>query len=62
MNRGCHVAMVDALLFGGESLLAYRYHSNFRLVKGNVCAPAMFDRVPSNSSDFEPENPWLGTC
>lgn len=37
LNRGDHVTVVDDLLFGGESLLGYWHHPNFRFAKGDVC-------------------------
>lgn len=37
LNRGDHVTVVDELLFGGESLLGYWHHPNFRFAKGDVC-------------------------
>jgi nucleoside-diphosphate-sugar epimerase len=39
LGAGCRVTVVDDLLFGGESLLAYRHHPGFRFVKADVCAP-----------------------
>ncbi|MCU0490248.1 MAG: NAD(P)-dependent oxidoreductase [Chloroflexaceae bacterium] len=36
LNAGHHVTVVDDLLFGGESLLAYWHHPRFRFVKGDV--------------------------
>lgn len=42
LNRGYQVTVVDDLLFGGESLLGYWHHPNFRFVKGNVCDPGLF--------------------
>jgi len=37
LNRGYSVTVVDDLLFGGESLLGYWHHPNFRFIKGDVC-------------------------
>jgi len=45
LRRGYRVTVADDLLFGGESLLAYLPHPNFRFVKGDVCDPAVLDRV-----------------
>jgi nucleoside-diphosphate-sugar epimerase len=39
LQRGYQVTVVDDLLFGGESLLGYWHHPNFRFAKGNVCEP-----------------------
>jgi len=41
LHRGYQVTVVDDLLFGGESLLAYWHHPRFRFVKGDVCDPAI---------------------
>ena len=41
LNRGYHVTVVDDLLFGGESLLGYWHHPNFRFIKGDVCDPKL---------------------
>ena len=37
LSRDYHVTVVDDLLFGGESLLGYWHHPNFRFIKGDVC-------------------------
>jgi nucleoside-diphosphate-sugar epimerase len=42
LNNGYHVTVVDDLLFGGESLLGYWHHPNFRFVKADVAAPDTF--------------------
>ena len=39
LRLGTRVTVVDELLFGGESLLAYLQHPNFHFVKGNVWEP-----------------------
>ncbi len=39
LRRGFTVTVVDDLLFGGESLLAYLHHPRFALLKGNVVEP-----------------------
>jgi nucleoside-diphosphate-sugar epimerase len=36
LRSGYYVTVVDELLFGGDSLLAYYSHPNFRLIKANV--------------------------
>jgi nucleoside-diphosphate-sugar epimerase len=51
LQRGYHVVVVDDLLFGGDSLLAYFSHPNFRFIKGDVCDPAVLDRVKRGPSD-----------
>jgi len=40
LERGCAVTVVDKLLFGGESLLAYWRHPRFRFTPGDVTEPA----------------------
>ena len=37
LQNGYRVTVVDKLLFGGESLLAYWHHPNFRFTPGDVC-------------------------
>lgn len=39
LRQGCRVTVVDDLLFGGESLLAYLPHPAFHFVKANVWDP-----------------------
>ena len=39
LRLGYLVTVVDDLLYGGESLLAYFAHHRFRFVKANVCEP-----------------------
>jgi len=39
LRQGYRVTVVDDLLFGGESLLAYLPHSDFRFVKADVWEP-----------------------
>jgi nucleoside-diphosphate-sugar epimerase len=39
LERGWAVSVVDKLLFGGESLLAYRQHPRFRFTPGDVTEP-----------------------
>jgi nucleoside-diphosphate-sugar epimerase len=43
LQRGYHVTVVDDLLFGGESLLGYFSHPNFRFIKGDVCDANVLD-------------------
>ena len=45
LRQGNRVTVVDDLLFGGEALLAFFPHPNFRFVKGDVCDPEVLDRV-----------------
>ncbi|NJN15533.1 MAG: NAD(P)-dependent oxidoreductase [Oscillochloris sp.] len=40
LNAGWRVTIVDDLLFGGESLLGYWYHPDFRFAKGDICDAA----------------------
>jgi nucleoside-diphosphate-sugar epimerase len=42
LNRGFHVTVVDDLLFGGEPLLGYWHHPNFRFSKADVSASDTF--------------------
>lgn len=39
LRLGYAVTVVDDLLYGGESLLSYHSHPDFRFVKSNVCDP-----------------------
>lgn len=39
LRLGYSVSVVDDLLYGGESLLAYMSHPQFHFLKGNVCEP-----------------------
>lgn len=39
LGAGYGVTVVDKLMFGGESLLAYWHHPNFRFVQGDVTDP-----------------------
>ncbi len=36
LREGCHITVVDDLLFGGESLTAFFHHPRFHFVKANV--------------------------
>lgn len=42
LHRGYKVTVVDDLLFGGESLLAYWHHPYFRFAKADVCDAGVF--------------------
>ncbi len=50
LQRGYRVTVVDDLLFGGESLLAYLHHPSFRFVKGDVCDPGVLECLKSGSA------------
>jgi len=39
LRQGCRVTIIDELLFGGESLLAYLAHPDFHFVKADVWEP-----------------------
>ncbi len=39
LRRGYRVTVIDSLLFGGESLLAYLPHPNFRFIQADVTQP-----------------------
>ncbi len=45
LSQGHHVTVVDDLLFGGESLLGYWHHPNFRFIKGDVCDSDVLQRA-----------------
>jgi nucleoside-diphosphate-sugar epimerase len=45
LQRGYRVTVVDDLLFGGESLLAYFCHPGFQFIKGDVCDPDVLDQA-----------------
>jgi nucleoside-diphosphate-sugar epimerase len=51
LERGDEVTVVDDLLFGGESLLAYWHHPRFRFVKGDACDPAVLRRALERPAD-----------
>jgi nucleoside-diphosphate-sugar epimerase len=51
LQRGHHVTVVDDLLFGGESLLAYFSQPNFHFLKGDVCDPGVLDQIKLGLSD-----------
>jgi nucleoside-diphosphate-sugar epimerase len=48
LYNGYIVTVVDKLLFGGESLLAYFQHPNFHFVLGDVCSPETFQAQSSS--------------
>ncbi len=45
LSQGHQVTVIDDLLFGGESLLGYLNHPNFRFVKKDVCEPGAVQDV-----------------
>lgn len=45
LRRGDWVTVVDDLMFGGESLLAYLPHSRFHFVRGDVCKAGVISQV-----------------
>ena len=51
LQRGHHVTVVDDLLFGGESLLAYFSQPNFHFLKGDVCDPGVLDGIKMGVND-----------
>ena len=55
LQRGYAVTVVDDLLFGGESLLAYFSHPNFTFVKGDVCDPLVLEKI--RNAQFAIRNP-----
>lgn len=49
LRAGFRVTVIDSLLFGGESLLAFLAHPNFHFVKADVIEPrAVRDSLPKN--------------
>src|SRR5262249_31017825 len=46
LERGDRVTVVDKLLFGGESLLAYAHQDRFRFTPGDVTEPTTFGLGP----------------
>lgn len=54
LARGHRVTVVDDLLFGGESLLAYLHHPGFRFVKRDVCEPGALRAALSEDDDPAP--------
>jgi nucleoside-diphosphate-sugar epimerase len=49
LQRGHQVTVVDDLLFGGESLLAYFSHPCFRFIKGDVCDAGLREQLEDNA-------------
>ncbi len=48
LRLGYRVTVIDDLLFGGESLLAYISHPHFHFVKANVWEPRALRNAPRN--------------
>jgi nucleoside-diphosphate-sugar epimerase len=49
LREGYRVTVIDDLLFGGESLIAYFPHPHFHFVKGNVWEPRLLrTAIPDN--------------
>ena len=61
LRRGDGVAVVDDLLFGGESLLGYLQVPGFRFIKGNVCDPDLL-RVVGPGIAIGPGDPVHYDC
>lgn len=51
LRLGARVTVIDDLIFGGESLLAYLAHPNFHFTKANVIEPRVLR--PSLRTDWE---------
>jgi nucleoside-diphosphate-sugar epimerase len=45
LQRGYDVTVVDDLLFGGESLLAYFCQPTFHFLKGDICDPDVLQQI-----------------
>src|SRR6476661_930343 len=54
LQRGDHVTVVDDLLFGGESLLAYLPHPNFRFIKGDVSDQCILGQLKRSAGSTQP--------
>jgi nucleoside-diphosphate-sugar epimerase len=58
LQQGYGVTVADDLIFGGESLLAYLAHPNFRFLKGDVCDPVFVRRLAAAlAQDTQSGNP-----
>lgn len=49
LRRGDHVTVVDNLLFGGESVLAYLPDPHFHFMRADVCQPGVLKQAVSAS-------------
>lgn len=54
LRLGINVTIIDDLIFGGESLMGYLAHPNFRFIKANVIEPRVLRS--SLRSDWEKPN------
>jgi nucleoside-diphosphate-sugar epimerase len=54
LQRGDHVTVVDDLLFGGESLLAYLPHPHFRFIKGEVSDRCILGQLKRSAGSVTP--------
>ena len=59
LQRGFAVTVVDDLLFGGESILAYFSHPNFHFIKGDVCDPSVLIQICNLQSQGINYTKWL---
>jgi nucleoside-diphosphate-sugar epimerase len=50
LRRGDWVTVVDDLLFGGESLLAYLSHSRFHFVRADVCEAGILSQAARDAA------------
>ncbi|MDA2933347.1 NAD(P)-dependent oxidoreductase [Acidobacteria bacterium AH-259-D05] len=53
LQQGHHVTVVDDLLFGGDSLLAYWQHPNFSFLKADVTDSGQVKKIFSDSHSFD---------
>ncbi len=51
LSRGDWVTVIDNLLFGGRSLLAYLSHPMFHFVRADVCEGGVFERAVTEASE-----------
>jgi nucleoside-diphosphate-sugar epimerase len=58
LQRGYRVTVVDDLLFGGESLLAYFSHPNFSFLKGDVCNACVLNRIRREATKAAEGRPY----
>jgi nucleoside-diphosphate-sugar epimerase len=50
LHRGDWVTVVDSLMFGGESLLAYAHHPKFHFLQADVCQPGVVAQAANGAS------------
>ena len=53
LQQGHHVTVVDELLFGGDSLLAYWQHPNFNFIKADVTDSEQVKKIFSDSKNLD---------